>query len=150
MVKAEQIKKLREESGVSVMVCKKALEEAEGDMAKALEILRREGVKVAGKKADRAPKAGIIDSYIHNNKQIGVLIEARSETDFVARNEEFQLFVHNLAMHIAASDPIDTEALLQQPYIKNPQITIGDYLSEMIQKFGENLEISRFIRYNTL
>jgi elongation factor Ts len=150
MVKAEQIKKLREESGVSVMICKKALEEAEGDMGKALEIMRREGVQVAKKKADRALKAGIIDSYIHNNKQIGVLLEARSETDFVARNEEFQLFVHNLAMHIAASDPIDIEALLQQPYIKNPQITIGNYLSEMIQKFGENLEISRFIRYNTL
>jgi elongation factor Ts len=150
MVKAEQIKKLREESGVSVMICKKALEEAEGDMGKALEIMRREGVQVAKKKADRALKAGIIDSYIHNNKQIGVLLEARSETDFVARNEEFQLFVHNLAMHIAASDPIDIEALLQQPYIKNPQLTIGDYLNEMIQKFGENLEISRFIRYNTL
>lgn len=149
-MKAEQIKKLREESGVSVMICKKALEEAEGDMGKALEIMRREGVQVAKKKADRALKAGIIDSYIHNNKQIGVLLEARSETDFVARNEEFQLFVHNLAMHIAASDPIDIEALLQQPYIKNPQITIGNYLSEMIQKFGENLEISRFIRYNTL
>ncbi len=149
-MKAEQIKKLREESGVSVMICKKALEEAEGDMGKALEIMRREGVQVAKKKADRALKAGIIDSYIHNNKQIGVLLEARSETDFVARNEEFQLFVHNLAMHIAASDPIDIEALLQQPYIKNPQLTIGDYLNEMIQKFGENLEISRFIRYNTL
>lgn len=130
------------------MICKKALEEAGGNMNKALEILRREGVQGAERKADRALKAGIIDSYIHNNKQIGVLLEARSETDFVARNEEFQSFVHNLAMHIAASDPVAIEALLQQPYIKNPQITIGDYLKEMIQKFGENLEISRFVRYN--
>jgi len=144
----EQIKKLRTQTGVSVMICKKALEEAGGDMVKALEILRREGVKVAGKKADRALKAGIIDSYIHNNKQIGVLLEARSETDFVARNEEFQSFVHNLAMHIAASDPADVSDLLNQPYIKNPEITVGDYLKEMVQKFGENLEISRFVRYN--
>jgi elongation factor Ts len=144
----EQIKKLREETGVSVMLCKKALEETGGDREKAILILRREGVRIAEKKAERALKAGVIESYIHSNRQIGVLVEARSETDFVARNKEFQAFVHNIAMHIAASDPVDLKALLQQPYIKNPQITIGDYLKETIQKFGENLEISRFVRYN--
>jgi len=148
MITAEQIKNLRERTGVSVMACKKALEEAGGDMEKAVLLLRQEGIKIAEKKSERALKAGIIESYIHSNKMIGVLLEARSETDFVARNEEFISFSHDIAMHIAASDPKDTAELLQQPYIKNPGITIGDYLKEMIQKFGENIEISRFVRFN--
>ncbi|MBI4692001.1 MAG: translation elongation factor Ts [Candidatus Terrybacteria bacterium] len=146
----EQIKNLRERTGVSVMACKKALEEAGGDMEKAISILRQEGIKIAEKKSERSLNAGIIESYIHSNKMIGVLLEARSETDFVARNEEFISFSHDIAMHIAASDPKDTAELLQQPYIKNPGVTVGDYLREMIQKFGENIEISRFVRYNVL
>lgn len=149
MITAEQIKKLREQTGVSVMICKKALEEAGGDFDKALINLRKEGVKMADKKSLRALKAGIIESYIHSNKQIGVLIEARSETDFVAKNEEFVAFVKNIAMHIAASNPEDISMLLGQEYIKNPSITIGDYIKETIQKFGENIEINRFTQYNT-
>lgn len=148
MVTTEQIKKLRERTGISVMACKKALEEAGADMEKAVIILRQEGIKIAKKKSERLLNAGIIESYIHNNKMVGVLLEARSETDFVARHEEFLSFSHNIAMHIAASDPKDTAELLQQPYVKNPGITVGDYLQEMIQKFGENIEISRFVRYN--
>lgn len=150
MITSRQIKELREKTGISVMACKKALEEAGGDMEKAISILRQEGIKIAEKKSERSLNAGIIESYIHSNKMIGVLLEARSETDFVARNEEFISFSHDIAMHIAASDPKDTAELLQQPYIKNPGVTVGDYLREMIQKFGENIEISRFVRYNVL
>lgn len=148
MVTAEQIKKLREKTGVSVMACKKALEGAKGDMEKAVLILRQEGAKIAEKKSERLLKAGIIESYIHSNKMIGVLLEARSETDFVARNEGFISFSHDIAMHIAAANPSGVPELIGQPYVKNPGITVGDYVKETIQKFGENIEISRFVRYN--
>lgn len=148
MITTEQIKKLRKETGISVMACKKALEKTEGDFSKAILILREEGANTANKKSDRALKAGIIESYIHNNRVVGVLVEARSETDFVARNQDFVSFAHDIAMHIAASAPTDVSDLLQQSYIKNPAVTINDYLKEMIQKFGENIEISRFERYS--
>lgn len=148
MITSEQIKELRKKTNISVMACKKALEEAKGDTGKALEILKREGVRVAEKKSERALKAGIIDSYIHSNKQVGVLIEARCETDFVAKNESFQSFVHDLAMHIAASEPKNADDLLKQTYIKDLDKTIGDLVKENIQKFGENIEIIRFIRYD--
>lgn len=148
-ISSEQIKELREKTNISVMACKKALEEAEGDMDKALEVLRKEGVRVAEKKSERALKAGIIDSYIHSNKQVGVLIEVRCETDFVAKNENFQSFSHGVAMHIAALDPQNIDGLLKQNYIKEIDKTIEDYLKETIQKFGENIEITRFIRYDS-
>lgn len=148
-ISSEQIKELREKTNISVMACKKALEEAEGDMDKALEVLRKEGVRVAEKKSERALKAGIIDSYIHSNKQVGVLIEVRCETDFVAKNENFQSFSHDVAMHIAALDPQNIDGLLKQNYIKEIDKTIEDYLKETIQKFGENIEITRFIRYDS-
>jgi len=142
-----KIKKLREETNVSVALCKRVLEESAGDLDKAMEILRRESAIIAEKKSERALKAGIIDAYIHNTKQIGVLLEARCETDFVAKNIDFQNFSHNIAMHIAALAPTDIDMLFGQPYIKNPEITIADYIKEAIQKFGENIEISRFERY---
>lgn len=148
MITTEQIKELRERTNISVMACKKALEDSGGDMEKALAVLREEGAKVADKKSERALKAGIVDSYIHSNKQIGVLIEVRSETDFVARNEGFQKFARDVAMHVAASVAEDVETLLKEDYIKDPSITIGDYLRDNIQKFGENIEISRFVRFN--
>jgi len=148
-ITADKIKELREKTKVSVMVCKKALEEADGDMAKATEILHQEGIKIAGKKSERKLNAGVVDSYIHSTKQVGVLIEARSETDFVAKNGAFLSFVHDIAMHIAALDPKNIEELIGQQYIKNPGVTIGDYIKEMIQKFGENIEIAGFVRYST-
>ncbi|MEW5907718.1 MAG: translation elongation factor Ts [Patescibacteria group bacterium] len=148
MISTEQIKELRNKTNISVMACKNALEKAGGDLEKALRILREEGAEIAEKKSERAVKAGIIDSYIHATKQIGVLIEIRCETDFVAKNEDFQKFVHNIAMHITASAPTSVEDLLDQNYIKNPQITVNQYLKDTIQKFGENIEISRFIRYS--
>lgn len=148
-ISSEKIKDLREKTNISVMACKKALEEAEGDMNKAVEILRKEGIRVAEKKSERALKAGIIDSYIHSNKQVGALIEVRCETDFVAKNENFLSFSHGVAMHIAASDPQNIGELLKQNYIRDTDKTVEDYLKETIQKFGENIEITRFVRYDS-
>lgn len=148
MVTAEQIKELRNKTNVSVMVCKKALEESKGDMEKAIEFLHKEGVKMAEEKADHVLRAGIIDAYIHNNKQIGVLLELRSESDFVSRNDDFRALAHEISMHIAASSPDDVNELMKQPYIKNPEITVKDYMQEHIQKFGENIDIVRFARYS--
>ncbi len=192
-ISTEQIKELRDRTGISMMACKKALEEADGNIEKAVQILRKEGAKVADKKSERALKAGIVDAYIHVTKKVAVMVEARSETDFVAKNEGFQEFAHNVAMHIAGMNPkyvseseiseaekeeirkicqeqvasvdkpeeikkkiiegrmndyVKEKTLMLQPYIKNPEITIADYVRENIQKFGENIEISRFVRYS--
>jgi len=102
---------------------------------------------VAAKKTERETKAGVIEAYIHSNKKMGVLVELRSETDFVARNPEFETLAHDIAMHIAASAPESTNDLLSQPFIKDMSVTIGDKVKEAIQKFGENVEISRFERF---
>lgn len=148
MISPEQIKNLREQTGVSIIACKNALEEAGGDLEKALSLLAERGAKIAEAKSERATRAGIIDSYIHPTKQIGVLLELRSETDFVAKNVDFQNFGHDISMHIAASCPQDVEDLLHQPFIKKSEITVADYIKEFIQKFGENIEVSRFSRFN--
>ena len=148
MISSEDIKQLRDKTGVSVMLCKKALEETGGDMDRAVLVLRKQGMKIAEKKSERMMKAGAVNCYVHSNKQVGVLIEARSETDFVAKNEGFQSFVYDIAMHIAAMDPENNEELLEQPYIKNQDMKVKDCLNDMIQKFGENIKISRFIRYS--
>lgn len=143
----DKIKNLREKTGISIMMCKKALEETDGDEAKAIEWLRKHGVDVAEKKASRSTGAGIVDAYIHSNGQVGVLVELRSETDFVARNEEFKELAHDIAMHIAASDPEDVEALLEQPFIKDMGMTISEHIKSFIQKFGEKIEVERFERF---
>ncbi len=148
MITSEQIKQLRDKTGVSVMACKSALEESGGDIEKALGLLSQRGQKIAEAKSERATKAGIIEAYIHPTKQIGVLLELRSETDFVAKNQDFQTLGRDLAMHIAASSPQDIQELLNQPYVKNPDVAVGDYIKEAIQKFGENIEINRFTRFN--
>lgn len=148
MVTAKIIKNLRDKTGVSIILCKKALEEAGGDIDKAVLVLRKQGLKIAEKKADRTMRAGTVNCYIHSNKQVGVLIEAKSETDFVAKNNDFQIFVYDIAMHIAAMNPKNIEELLEQPYIKNQDIKVGDYLNDIIQKFGENIKIARFTRYS--
>jgi len=148
MISSEQIKNLRGQTGVSIIACKQVLQEAEGDFEKALSLLAERGAEVAEAKSDKATKAGIIDSYIHPTRQIGVLLELRSETDFVAKTADFQNLAHDISMHIAASCPQDVEELLHQPFIKKPETTISDFIKESIQKFGENIEISRFIRFN--
>lgn len=141
------LKKIREETGVSLMACKRALEKAEGDMKKALEFLKKEGGEFALKKTVRKTHAGVIDAYIHSNKKIGVLIELRSETDFVSRNPEFSLLAHDIAMHIAASNSESVGELLSEPFIKDPNSNVGDKITHAIQKFGEKIEVARFQRF---
>lgn len=147
MVSIEKLKKLRSETGISLMKCKKALEEANGDLEKAKEILRKEGIEFATKKKERGTKEGIIEGYIHPNKKIGVLLDIRCETDFVAQNKEFQKLAHEICLHIAAMNPENKESLLEEPWIKDETKKIKDLISEYIAKLGENIVIERFIRY---
>jgi len=144
----DQIKELREKTDVSIMSCKKALEKSGGDMDKALLILKKEGAKIAEKKSDRELKAGVVESYIHAGGKVGVLLDVRCETDFVAKNEKFREFAHDVAMHIAAMNPEDEKEVLSQDFIKRADVTIGDYVKEMVQKFGENIEIAKFVRFS--
>lgn len=147
-ITTEQIKELRELTGISVMQCKKALEEADGDKDKALAILREKSEAIAEKKSDRELDAGVIDAYIHSTKTMGALIELSCETDFVARNEEFMTMARDIAMHITAVGPVDVTELLDQPFIKNPDMTIKQVIDGGVQKFGEKIAISRFVRFS--
>ncbi len=140
----EKIKHLRESTGLSFNEIKKALDEAGGDQAKAVEILRVHGVKMAEKKAARAVKEGIVASYIHATKKLGSMVEVLCETDFVARNADFQELAREIAMHIAAMKPGDVAGLLEQPYVKDPDITVKDLVNRYIAKLGENIQIGRF------
>jgi len=161
-ITTEQIKILREESGAGIMDCRNALKETNGDKAKALEILQKQGLIKAQKSAGRVAKQGLVASYIHAGGRIGAIVEVNTETDFVARTAEFQELAHNVAMQVAAMAPeylskdscptgveIDFQnvCLLLQPYIKDPTKTIKDLLSELIAKTGENIVISRFSRF---
>jgi len=190
-ISAEAVKELREKTGVGFMECKSALQEANGDIENAIVILRKRGLASLAKKSGRETKDGLIGCYIHNGK-IGVMLEVNCETDFVARNPDFQTLVKDLAMHIAASDPrfirkedvtpdvlakereIYTEqakatgkpenvlekivegrmskyyseaCLLEQPFVKDPAISVRDHIAAHIQKIGENIQVRRFVRY---
>jgi len=192
MISASVVKELRERTGAGMMDCKRALQEANGDMEKAVEILREKGLAAAAKKAGRIAAEGIVDSYIHGGGRIGVLVEVNCETDFVAKTDEFKTFVRDIAMHIAASNPqyltredvpeqvIEKEkeilraqalnegkpekvvdkmvegrlekffkenCLLEQPFVKDPDKTVKDILTEKIATIGENISIRRFVRY---
>lgn len=142
-VSADVVKALRDKTGVSVMECKKALEEAGGDMDKALEILSARAAATVGKKADRVLGAGSVASYIHSTKQMGAMVVLACETDFVAKGEEFNQLAYDIAMHAAAMRPQTTEELVAQPYIKDPSKTIADLLAGATQKFGERIEVSK-------
>ena len=189
---AESLKQLREQTGVSIMLCKKALDEAKGDFKKALKILEIKSKAVSLKKSERETGSGAVDAYIHSNRKVGVLIELRTETDFVAKNELFQKLAHDLAMHIAASNPkfvkkelipeeVRREAkkiyeeeitgldkpkelkekiiegkllshfaeitLYEQPFVRDPDKKVGEVVEEAILKFGENIEVARFCRF---
>jgi len=161
-ITTEQIKNLREECGAGIMDCRNALKEANGDKAKALEILNKQGFAKAAKSANRVAKQGLVVSYIHGEGRIGSLVEINCETDFVARTAEFQELAHNVAMQVAAMEPkymsknecpadesadITTVCLLQQLYIKDPSKTIQDLVTELIAKTGENIVVSRFARF---
>lgn len=191
----DQVKELRDMTGVSVMQCKKALEEAQGDKDKAIEILKRKSKDIAGKKGDRTLGSGTIQSYIHLGGAVGSMVLLSSETDFVSKNEEFKKLAYDIAMHIAAANPefvsrddvseetvndlkkvfeeeaeasgktdpaikekvvlgkLNTyfaeRALLEQPFVKNGDVTVGALVDEAIQKFGERIEISRFARFSS-
>ena len=191
-ISAGMVKQLREKSGAGIMDCKQALSECEGDMEKASDFLRKKGLATAKKRAGRATMQGAVQSYIHMGGKIGVLVEVNCETDFVAKTDDFMAFVKNIAMHVAASNPvgiveedvpkevIDKEkeiyraqalemgkpekmvdkiaegklnkffkesCLMSQPYVKDPNMTITDYLNDVIAKTGEKIAIKRFARF---
>ena len=191
-ITAQMVKQLRERSGVGFMDCKKALVETDGDMAEAELYLRKQGIAVAQKKAGREANEGSIGSYIHAGSKLGVLVEVNCETDFVARTDEFQQLVHDLAMHIAATDPpfirkedvspdvLEKEkqvqreralqegkpervldkiiegrlgkfyqeiCLLEQPFVKDNSVTVGELITSKIAKLGEKIAVSQMARF---
>lgn len=193
MITTEQIKDLRDRTGVSVIQCKKALEEAGGDIEKALVILRKKSGEISAKKGDRTFGAGTVQAYIHANGAVGSLVELVSETDFVSGNDEFKALARDIAMHVAASNPtfitkeeidektratatevfaaevkdkpkemqekilagkLDTyfseQVLMNQAFIKNPDITIAALIDAAVQKFGEKIAVARMSRFKVL
>lgn len=146
MVKPEDIQKLREITGAGVMDCKKALDDSKGDFEKAKALIQEQGLIKAGKKTNRETGAGLLETYIHNSR-VGVLLELRCETDFVARAEPVKELSHDLAMHIAAMDPENVEVLLGQPYIKDETQKVENIIKQVIAKVGENIRVARFMRY---
>jgi elongation factor Ts len=161
-ITTDMIKTLREQTGAGIMDCRTALVGCEGNIDKAMEVLREKGLLKAQKRSERATSQGLIDSYIHTAGRIGALVEVNCETDFVARTDEFKGLAHCLAMQVAAmspkyisetdipegSDAVPNEAcLLLQPYIKDPTKTIKDVINETIAKTGENIKVRRFLRY---
>jgi len=191
-ISAAMVKQLREKTGAGMMDCKNALSEVNGEIEKAIELLRKKGLATAQKRAGRTLSEGIIQSYIHMTGKLGVLVEVNCETDFVAKNEGFQEFTKNIAMHIAATNPLgitpedisqeliekekeiyraqaldmgkpenvidkivegklnkfyQENCLLNQPYVRDTDISIADLLNELIAKIGENISIKRFVRY---
>jgi elongation factor Ts len=187
----EQIKNLREKTGAGIVDVKKAIEDAKGDEPKAIELLRKRGQEKAGKKAGRSASEGVVVSYIHPNRRVGTIVKLLCETDFVARNEEFQILAQDIAMHITAMQPQYTKAeevsveivekekeiwmeqlknenkkpeiitkiiegkekkfreeisLLTQAFVKNPDKTVGELISEKIGKIGENIQVGEFYR----
>jgi len=156
------IKELRDQSGAGIMDCRSALLDTEGNMEKATRVLKEKGLAKAQKKAERATTQGLIEAYIHTAGRIGAMIEVNCETDFVARTDEFKELAHCLAMQVAALSPrfiseeevpegADVEpqeaCLLLQPYIKDPARTVQDVIIETIAKVGENIRVSRFVRF---
>ena len=141
------IKKIREITGISIEAVREALENAGGKIEEALKMLKNRGIAVAAKKFERETGEGLIFSYIHSNGKIGILLKLLCETDFVARNEQFKELGHELAMHIAATDPKDTKELLTQPYVRDQDLTVDALVKNYIAKLGENIRISEFCRF---
>ena len=191
-ITAEQVKELRERTGVGMMQCKKALIEADGDVAGAEKLLRKKGMAAAAKKSGRATGEGLVDCYVHTGGKIGVMVEVNCETDFAARGDAFRELVRNLSMHVAAAAPrflspddvdekvLDEEreiaaeqarksgkpdnvidkivegkvkkfysenCLLEQAYVKDPDVTVKDLISSTVAVIGENIQVRRFVRY---
>ena len=140
------IQRLREVTGAGVMECKRAWEESRGDFDRAVALIRERGMVKAEKKGERETGAGAIESFVHNER-VGVLVELRCETDFVARSEEFKTLAHEIAMQIAAMAPGNVKELVVQPYIKDESQTVESLMKEVIAKVGENIRVERFCRY---
>lgn len=164
-IPTEQVKELREQSGAGIMECRNALIETEGDMEKALQILKENSVFMAEKKKERTTLQGLIEAYVHAKGRIGALVEVNCETDFAANTDEFKELAHNLSMQVAAMNPryiseenipegIDdveeakADCLLLQPFIKDPDITVQDIINDTIGKVRENIQIKRFVRFS--
>ncbi len=141
------IKQLRDETAASIADVRNALEETNGDYKKALNWLKKHGIEKAGKKLERETNQGIIESYIHQNGKVGVLIEILCETDFVARTDDFKRLAHEVAMQVAAMNPKDVDTLLKQEYIRDSSVTIGDLVKQTIGKLGENIVIKQIVRF---
>lgn len=160
MITTQTIKELRGATGAGIMDCKKALQEAEGNQDDAIDILRKQGFAKAAKKAHREVRQGLVEAYIHTGGRIGALVEVNCESDFVAQTDEFKTLAHDLTMQVAATDPTflssegipegvePSEAcLLSQPFIKDPNRTVQDIITETIARVGENIKIRRFTRF---
>ena len=146
-IDAKEIQRLREETNAGVMDCKRALEDAGGDYEKAKALLHERGLEKAAKKSEREAKEGVIASYIHAGGRIGALVELASETDFVARGDEFQKLAQEVAMQVAAMAPADLDDLLAQAYIRDSSKTIKDLVTAVAVKTGENVSVRRFQRF---
>src|SRR3990167_9421797 len=142
-VKMSQIKKLRQETGAGVMDAKKALEEAKGDMKQAKKIIQKKGLAKAAKKADRATGDGLIYAYVHHDGKSGAVVELACETDFVARTDDFKTLAKELAMQVTSMDPLDVKSFLDQPYIRDPKMTVKELVDGVIWKLGENIRLVR-------
>ena len=149
MITASQVKDLREKTGAGMMDCKKVLTETDGDMEKAIELLRERGIAKAAKKSDRIAAEGIVAAYVSEDGKVGAVVEVNSETDFVAKNEEFKTFVEDVAEQIAKENPADVEELLEQTSIKDSNKTVKEVLTDKIAKIGENMTIRRFERFES-
>ena len=149
MVTASQVKELREKTGAGMMDCKKVLTEADGDMEKAIELLRERGIAKAAKKSDRVAAEGLVDAYISEDGKVGAVVEVNAETDFVAQNAEFKKFVSDVAKQVALNNPADVEALLAEESMVEAGKTVKDVLTDKIATIGENISIRRFARFES-
>ena len=149
MITAELVKDLREKTGAGMMDCKKVLTETNGDMEKAIELLRERGIAKAAKKSDRIAAEGLVYAYVTSDKKVGTLVEVNSETDFVAKNEDFRTFVADVAEQIATKNPADVAELLSQESIKVAGKTVQEVLTDKIATIGENMSVRRFVRFES-
>ena len=148
MVTASQVKDLREKTGAGMMECKKVLTETDGDMEKAIELLRERGIAKAAKKSDRIAAEGLVAAYVSEDGKVGAVVEVNSETDFVAKNDEFKAFVADVAEQVAKENPANVEDLLAEKSIREDK-TVGEVLTDKIAKIGENMSIRRFARFES-
>ena len=149
MISAGMVKDLREKTGAGMMDCKKALTETNGDMEKAIEYLREKGITKAAKKSSRIAAEGLVLAYVTENGKVGAAVEVNSETDFVAKNEEFRTFVQSLAKQVALNNPANVEALMDEEFIDEAGKKVSEVLVDKVAKIGENMNIRRFVRFET-